>query len=49
MPSWKLRIFVRAVEARMEVEQTTVEVVLEDYPLLSVTEKQAIINAVVSK
>jgi len=46
MPSWKLRIFVRAVAARMEAEQITAEEVLQDYPALTVEEKQQILDAI---
>jgi uncharacterized protein (DUF433 family) len=49
MPSWKLRIFVRAIKARMEAEQITAEVVLQDYPALTVEEKQAIQNAITAQ
>lgn len=48
MPAWKLRIFVRAIKARMEAEQITVEVALQDYPALTTTEKQEIINVIVA-
>ncbi len=44
MPSWKLRIFVRAIKARMEAEQITAEQALADYPALTVEERQAILN-----
>lgn len=47
MPAWKLRIFVRAITARMEAEQITAETALQDYPALSADEKQAILNAIV--
>lgn len=47
MPSWKLRIFVRVTKVRMEAEQITAEVALQDYPALTATEKQEIINAIV--
>jgi hypothetical protein len=46
MPSWKLRIFVRAIKARMEAEQITAEVALQDYPALTVAEKQQILDAI---
>jgi uncharacterized protein (DUF433 family) len=46
MPAWKLRIFVRVVKARMEAEQITAEVTLEDYPALTTEEKQSILNAI---
>jgi len=46
MPAWKLRIFVRVTKARMEAEQITVEVALQDYPALAAAEKQEIINAI---
>lgn len=46
MPAWKLRIFVRVTKARMEAEQITAEVALQDYPALTVAEKQEIINAI---
>lgn len=46
MPSWKLRIFVRVIEARMDAEQITAEVALEDYPALTVEERQAILNEI---
>lgn len=48
MPTWKLRIFVRAITARMEAEQITAEVALQDYPALTVEEKQEILNAIVA-
>jgi uncharacterized protein (DUF433 family) len=48
MPGWKLRIFVRAIKARIEAEQITVEVILQDYPALTVDEKQEIINEIVT-
>lgn len=47
MSAWKLRIFVRVVTARMEAEQITAEVALQDYPALSADEKKAILNAIV--
>lgn len=47
MPIWKLRIFTRAINARMETEQITAEEALEDYPALTVEEKQEILNAIV--
>lgn len=46
MPAWKLRIFVRAVTARIEAEQITAEVALADYPALTTVEKQEILNAI---
>ena len=46
MPEWKLRIFVRAVMARMEIEHITVEEALEAYPALTEGEKQAILQAI---
>ena len=46
MPAWKLRIFVRAITARMEAEQITAEVALEDYPALPAEEKQTILDAI---
>lgn len=49
MPAWKLRIFVRAITARMEAEQITAEEALEDYPALIAEEKQAILNAIVAQ
>ncbi len=49
MPGWKLRIFVRVIKARMEVEQVTAEVILEDYPALTVEEKQLILNELVAQ
>lgn len=49
MPAWKLRIFVRAITARMEIEQITAEVALEDYPALTTEEKQAILNAIAAQ
>ena len=49
MPAWKLRIFVRAITARMEAEQITAEIALADYPALLSEEKQAILNAVVAQ
>lgn len=49
MPSWKLRIFVRATSARMEAEQITAEVALQDYPALAVDEKQAILDALTAQ
>lgn len=48
MPAWKLRIFVRVIKTRMEAEQITAEVVLQDYPALTALEKQEIINAIVA-
>lgn len=47
MPAWKLRIFVRVIKARMEAEQITTEEALEDYPALTVEEKQEILSAIV--
>ena len=49
MQSWKLRIFVRAITARMEAERITGEVALQDYPALTVTEKQAILDAITAQ
>jgi len=49
MPAWKLRIFVRAITARMVAEQITVETALQDYPALTVEEKQAIQNAITAQ
>lgn len=49
MPAWKLRIFVRAITARMEAEQITTEVALEDYPALSAEEKKSILNAIAAQ
>ena len=48
MPAWKLRIFVRAITARMEAEQITAEVALEDYPALTAEERQVILTAIVA-
>ncbi len=47
MSAWKLRIFVRVITARMEAEQITAEMALNDYPALSTVEKQEILNAIV--
>lgn len=49
MPAWKLRIFVRVITARMEAEQITVEVALQDYPALTAIEKHEIINAIAAQ
>ena len=49
MPSWKLRIFVRAITTRMVAEQITAEVALQDYPALTVAEKTAILNAIATQ
>lgn len=49
MPAWKLRIFVRVINARMEAEQVTAEVVLEDYQALTIEEKQAILNEIATQ
>ncbi len=49
MPAWKLRIFVRAITARMTAEQITAEVALQDYPALNAEEKQEILNAVTAQ
>jgi len=49
MPVWKLRIFVRVTTARMEAEQITAEVALQDYPALSAEEKQEIANAIIAQ
>jgi len=46
VPAWKLRIFVRAVRARMEAEEVTAEQALESYPALTEQEKQQILDAV---
>ena len=42
MPKWKLRIFVRAILARMEAEQATRDEILETYPKLSAEEKDVL-------
>ncbi len=49
MPAWKLRIFVRVIRARMEAEQITAEIALEDYPALSAEEKQEILNVIIAQ
>lgn len=46
MPEWKLRMFVRVIKARMELEQITAEEALEAYPALTEGEKQAILQAI---
>ena len=46
MPAWKLRIFVRVITARMEAEQITAEVAIQDYPALYTEEKQQILAAI---
>lgn len=46
MPEWKLRIFVRVIKTRMELEQITAEAALDDYPALTETEKQTITQAI---
>ena len=42
MKDYKLRIFKRAILARMEAEQATREEILASYPRLTETEKQAL-------
>ena len=49
MPAWKLRIFVRVITARMEAEQITAEVAIQDYPALSTDEKTEILAAIMSQ
>lgn len=46
MPSWKLRIFVRAITTRMLAEEITAEVALQDYITLTVTERQSILESI---
>ena len=42
MKDYKLRIFKRAILARMEAEQATREEILASYPRLTEVEKQAL-------
>jgi len=49
MSAWKLRIFVRVIKVRMEAEQITAEVALQDYPALTAVEKQEIINTIAAQ
>ena len=42
MKTYKLRIFQRAIMARMEAEQATREEILATYPKLSEADKQAL-------
>ena len=42
MKDYKLRIFKRAILARMEAEQATREEILASYPRLTETEKQTL-------
>ena len=42
MKDYKLRIFKRAILARMEAEQATREEILTSYPRLTEAEKQAL-------
>lgn len=43
MVGYKKRIFVRAILARMEAEQITAEIAIEDYPKLTDEEKTEIL------
>lgn len=43
MVGYKKRIFVRAIQIRMETEQITAEQALEDYPKLTTEDKQEIL------
>lgn len=43
MVGYKKRIFVRAIIARMEAEQITAEVAIDDYPKLTEEEKAEIL------
>ena len=43
MPAWKKNIFVNAIKARMEVEDRTVEDIIQDYPKLTEEEKVEIL------
>ena len=46
MPAWKKNIFVRAIRARMEVENRTAEDIITEYPALIEAEKTEILAAI---
>lgn len=46
MPSWKLNIFKRAVIIRYEVDEGTVEEIVDTYTKLTTDERQEVITVV---
>ena len=46
MPTWKLNIFVRAIEIRMEQEGRTAEDIIAEYTKLTEAEKAEILAAI---
>lgn len=46
MPSWKKNIFIRAIKARMELEQRTAQDIITEYPALTEDEKNEILASI---
>ena len=46
MPTWKKNIFIRAIKARMELEQRTAQDIITEYPALTEDEKNEILASI---